>query len=196
VSRLLQVKRKENFTKLALALTAVGILMGDFVLDNQALAAEESRAQQDLRRQEREIREDAVREGGIKEDRNKGIIVPVKEVRVEGNKSMTERQILRLIPELEKKEVNIHTLSQELQMVNDNGALKLGAELQPAENAFIVVVNVKEGKNEHVNFQISNTGDAYTGDWRAMASYINTNISNNNDSFGISYVTSPGHWGT
>ncbi len=99
------------------------------------------------------------------------------------------------ISELKKSTVHIYELAKQLQQVNDNGAITLSTDFKPAgNNSYIVTLKVTEHDPEHVNVNISNTGNDFTGEWRLTTSYINANVSHQNDTIGVAYVTSPGHW--
>ena len=185
------MKMKKRKKGIATGVLAMLLLTPSF---HTAEAAEESRAQEDLQRQQEQIRENAAKEN-YTDTSTENLNLQVKSVRVEGQKKMSEGEILNLIPSIRAKSVNIHKLSQELQMVNDNGAMKLSADFRPDGDGFNVVIKVEEKETQHLRETISNTGDEFTGDWRMTTTYINTNTSNQNDTLGVSYVTSPGHWG-
>lgn len=121
--------------------------------------------------------------------------LPVESVEVSGCKRWRAADVLALVPELSKKSVNIKTLSKQIQIVNDGGVLNLNSDFQKTDSdAYHVVLTVEEKRSEGVVESLSNTGNRYTGDWRLTTSYMNANLTNHMDSFGMAYVTSPGHW--
>lgn len=152
------------------------------------------RAQEELAREARRISEQAARKNDdtFKSER---LFVAVTDVEVRGNKRMTEDEILALVPELKRTIVGVRRLSQQLQLVNDSGGLKLGAQFAPDGECYKVTVSVEEKKSEHVLISVGNTGNAYTGDWRLTTGYIGTNATHRADTVGAAVVTSPGHWG-
>ena len=185
---------KKGLTKSGkVALTAsigVGLVL---MLGSQTTEAAQTRAQADLSQNEQQVREQAAR--NVKVENVKDVAVSVKDVVLTGNEKMSKESLLALIPELKKSTVHIHELAKQLQQVNDNGALTLSTDFKPAgDNSYIATLKVKENDPEHVNVNISNTGNDFTGDWRLTTSYINTNVTRQNDTVGVAYVTSPGHW--
>ena len=181
---------KKKYLALAVAL---GLGMGAALPSVEA--ADQTRAQQDLQAQQQYIQQQA---GSTNAEVKLGkMTFDVGNVSVTGNNKMSEKSILRLVPELRNKTVNVRTLSKQIQLVNDNGAMHLTAYLHPGGSGkYDVEIKTEELKSQHVNVGISNTGNDYTGDWRLTASYIDSNISHSNDSLGIAFVTSPagGHW--
>ncbi|MGN0941850.1 MAG: ShlB/FhaC/HecB family hemolysin secretion/activation protein [Selenomonadaceae bacterium] len=119
----------------------------------------------------------------------------INSVKVVGNHSMGEKRILDLLPELSKETANVRMLSKQIQMANDTGALSMKTVFTPnAEGGYDVTVNVEEKDPDKFIIGVSNTGNEYTGNWRTSLSYINTNASQNADTIGLAYVTSPAHW--
>ena len=170
-----------------------GVVCGVASAAPQDEIGDHARAQEELSRETREISEQAARKNDstIKADQ---LFVAVTGIEVSGNKAMTEEEVLALVPELKRTIVRVHRLSQQLQLVNDAGGLKLGARFAPDGECYRVTVTVEEKKSDHVLVSVGNTGNAYTGDWRLTASYINTNASHHADTVGAALVTSPGHW--
>lgn len=152
-----------------------------------------SRAQEELEREQGRIYERAARENAEDIDVKK-LFVAVSNITVTGNQKMTESEVLDLLPELKRTLVSIHRLSQQIQLVNDTGALKLRTNFVPDGENYHVTVSVEEKKNDHVYITVDNTGNTYTGDWRLTTSYLNTNASHHADTIGVAAVTSPGHW--
>ena len=163
------------------------------MMGSQMTEAAETRAETDLKQNEQQVREQASR--NLKAELVKDAAVSVKEVVVSGNDKMSKSELLALIPELRKSTVHIHELAKQLQQVNDNGAMVLRADFQPAgKDLYVATLKVVENDPDHVNVNVSNTGNDFTGDWRLTTSYINTNVTHQGDSVGVAYVTSPGHW--
>lgn len=191
---------KKKYQALALALAGTALLGTGTVSAADAQTAVEQAASQDSARQSELDRAQAVRI-----DR---ITVPVAAVEVQESTSLTREVVLSLVPELEKNRVNVHTMSRQIQLVNDTGAARLQADLRAnPDGTFTVVVANEAQKNERYGVSVSNSGNEarkndwsgidgslgkeYMGDWRATLSYMNNNISKHSDSLGLAYVTSP-----
>ena len=156
--------------------------------------SDRSSATREIQRVGSDVRQEAEKNAKPMDVRNMN--VRVSAVIVTGVDSMSEKTIRALLPELSRDTVNIRKLSQEIQSVNDTGALVLGTEFTPAgAGAYRVTVNVQEKKSDHVRLSVSNTGTDETGDWRTSLTYLNTNFSGSADTFGAAFVTSPGHFG-
>ena len=156
--------------------------------------SDRSSASREIQRVGSDVRQEAEKNAKPMDVRNMN--VRVSAVIVTGADSMSEKTVRALLPELSRDTVNIRKLSQEIQSVNDTGALVLGTEFTPAgAGAYRVTVRVQEKKSDHVRLTVSNTGTEETGDWRTSLTYLNTNISGNADTLGVSFVTSPGHFG-
>lgn len=170
-----------------------------FILSSSASAAPQdtignpTQAQEELAREQGRIQEEARRES-TEQISVKKLFVAVSGVSVTGKQRMTEDEVLALVPELKRTLVSIHRLSQQIQLVNDTGALRLNANFTPDKDNYRVTVSVEEKKSDHVFITIDNTGNTYTGDWRLTTSYLNTNATNHADTVGAAIVTSPGHW--
>ncbi len=172
------------------ALLALG-LCG--LIGGMASAAPQENAKEELAREQGRIYQEASKETAeVKSPQD--ISVNVTEVVFTGNKRMSEDELRFLLPELKKEKVNIRRLSRQIQMANDTGSMKLGADFKPSAGGYRVTVSVEEKKSEHVNVTVDNTGNYYSGDWRATLSYLATNATNHADSFGVAAVSSPGHW--
>ena len=156
--------------------------------------SDRSSATREIQRVGSDVRQEAEKNAKPMDVRNMN--VRVSAVIVTGADSMSEKTVRALLPELSRDTVNIRKLSQEIQSVNDTGALVLGTEFTPAgAGAYRVTVNVQEKKSDHVRLSVSNTGTDETGDWRTSLTYLNTNFSGSADTFGAAFVTSPGHFG-
>ena len=156
--------------------------------------SDRSSASREIQRVGSDVRQEAEKNAKPMDVRNMN--VRVSAVIVTGADSMSEKTIRALLPELSRDTVNIRKLSQEIQSVNDTGALVLGTEFTPAgAGAYRVTVNVQEKKSDHIRLSVSNTGTDETGDWRTSLTYLNTNFSGSADTFGAAFVTSPGHFG-
>ena len=156
--------------------------------------SDRSSASREIQRVGSDVRQEAEKNAKPMDVRNMN--VRVSAVIVTGVDRMSEKTVRALLPELSRDTVNIRKLSQEIQSVNDTGALVLSTEFTPAgAGAYRVTVNVQEKKSDHVRLSVSNTGTDETGDWRTSLTYLNTNISGSADTFGAAFVTSPGHFG-
>ena len=174
---------------------AAALLTGSTLLTlGQASAAaggDRDSAARAIERSEMDVRSAAEKNAKAMDTRNMN--VRVSGITITGGNENTMRALL---PELSRDTVNIRRLSQEIQSVNDTGALILGTRFSPVgDGSYHVTVSVEEQKSDHVRLAVSNTGTAYTGDWRTSLTYINTNISGSADTFGAAFVTSPGHFG-
>ena len=119
-----QSMSKKKYLALAVAL---GLGMGAALPSVEA--ADQTRAQQDLQAQQQYIQQQA---GSTNAEVKLGkMTFDVGNVSVTGNNKMSEKSILRLVPELRNKTVNVRTLSKQIQLVNDNGAMHLTAYLHP-----------------------------------------------------------------
>ena len=177
-----------GFKKAALLVVGACCLVG-----GMAFAAPQEHAQEELTREQGRIRAEAERRSEeVKSP--KEFFATVTRVIVVGNEKMTEDEVLALLPELKKETANIRSLSRQIQMVNDTGSMKLGADFKPDGAGYLVTVSVEEKKSEHVFFSVDNTGNTYTGDWRTTLSYVSTNATHHADTFGAAVVSSPGHW--
>ncbi len=187
--RCLDMRKIRGVKKAALlALGLCGLIGG------MASAAPQENAKEELAREQGRIYQEASKEAAeVKSPQD--ISVNVTEVVFTGNKRMSEDELRFLLPELKKDKVNIRRLSRQIQMANDTGSMKLGADFKPdGAGGYRVTVSVEEKKSEHVNVTVDNTGNYYSGDWRATLSYLATNATNHADSFGVAAVSSPGHW--
>ena len=156
--------------------------------------SDRSSASREIQRVGSDVRQEAEKNAKPMDVRNMN--VRVSAVIVTGADSMSEKTVRALLPELSRDTVNIRKLSQEIQSVNDTGALVLGTEFTPAgAGAYRVTVNVQEKKSDHVRLSVSNMGTDETGDWRTSLTYLNTNFSGSADTFGAAFVTSPVHFG-
>ncbi|WP_106626109.1 ShlB/FhaC/HecB family hemolysin secretion/activation protein [Selenomonas massiliensis] len=156
--------------------------------------SDRSSASREIQRVGSDVRQEAEKNAKPMDVRNMN--VRVSAVIVTGADRMSEKTVRALLPELSRDTVNIRKLSQEIQSVNDTGALVLGTEFTPAgAGAYRVTVSVQEKKSDHVRLSVSNTGTDETGDWRTSLTYLNTNFSGSADTFGAAFVTSPGHFG-
>ena len=186
--------KKREARLLAAALLAGGSLIAAGQAAAAPADADRSSAAREIERSERDVRSAAEKNAPAMDVRNMN--VRVSAVIVTGNEKMSEQDVRALLPELSRETVNIRKLSQEIQSVNESGGVILGTEFTPAgAGAYRVTIRVKEQKSDHVRLSVSNTGTEYTGDWRTSLTYINTNLSNNADTLGVSFVTSPGHFG-
>ena len=186
--------RKNNYKLVAMALAGAGIMSvcGSNVADAAAPGADqvertiaEDQAQQELERE----RQKPSNQQAVGADR---ITVPATSVQIVSSKSLSEKEIRELVPELNKDMINIHTLSRQIQMLNDTGAAKVGANfISNHDGTFTVQVSNEAKDNDKFIFSLANIGNEYTGDWRATLSYLNNNLTGSADNFGVAYVTSP-----
>lgn len=125
----------------------------------------------------------------------KDLVLSADSIEVIGCKKMSEKEVIKLIPEITKKEINVRKLSRQIQMLKDSGAFDVNTDFQITEPGhYHVVVKVDERKTETFNLLASNSGDDYTGQWRLTSTYVNGNLTHQSDSLGLAWVTSPGHY--
>ena len=122
--------------------------------------------------------------------------LPVVEVVYENMDESTINEVKYLLPELKNETVNVEKLSKQIMMAKDAKAIQLSTDFkkQP-DGKFKAVVTAERLKNESVTIGTSNTGNQYTGEWRANVGYTNTDVSRRGDTFGVTYATSPNHLG-
>ena len=120
------------------------------------------------------------------------LVLEVESVTVKGCKKLNEAEIRRLIPELNNKQIRIGRLSKQIQLVKDSKSVDIDADFQPvADGVFKLVVSVKELRTDMFSLSLSNTGNEYTGKWRANLGWISNDITGHGDKLGLFYVTSP-----
>lgn len=118
----------------------------------------------------------------------------VDSITIKNTHRVTKSEILRLLPELNNKKINIKKLSKNIQIINDSGAISIKVQFVPSKDGkYNVFVLAEDGKRENYNIGVNNTGDDYTGNWRTNLTYVNNDVSQNGDSLGVTYVTSPNH---
>ncbi|WP_295918273.1 ShlB/FhaC/HecB family hemolysin secretion/activation protein [uncultured Anaerovibrio sp.] len=186
--------RKKNYRMMAMALFGAGIMSicGSNVADAAAIGAEqverpvaEDQAQQEVERERPKPSE----QQAVRADR---ITVPATSVQIVSSKSLSEKEVRELVPELNKDMINIHTLSRQIQMVNDTGAAKLGANFVSNHDGTFTVQVANEAKdNDKFVISLANNGNEYTGNWRTTFSYLNNNLTGSADNLGFAYITSP-----
>ena len=119
----------------------------------------------------------------------------VAEVKTQPTEHWSEERLRALAPELEKKEVDVGRLGQQIQMANDTKAVELKADFVRQENQeHQVTLTAEEKKKDTFTLSANNTGNEYTGDWRMGFTYQNHDFTGNADTLGLAFVTSPGHW--
>lgn len=120
-------------------------------------------------------------------------VLPVDAVRVERDeKAPSEERLLRLVPELSRKDVRVKVLARQIQAVNDGGAYTMRADFAQNDGGrYDITLHVETQKIDGVTISAANSGDDYTGDWRVSAVYTNKDISGRGDALGVAYVTSP-----
>lgn len=120
------------------------------------------------------------------------LVLSADSITVIGCKKLNEKEIRRLLPELNNKEVRIGRLSKQIQLVKDSKAVDINTDFRIiGDNKYAVTVKVDEKKTDHVVVSTSNTGNEYTGKWRTNIGFSSSDISGRADTLGIFYVTSP-----
>lgn len=116
----------------------------------------------------------------------------VTELVITGNKNHTEEEIKRLVPEATRPLVRPGKLSRQLSLLNDGQTMRIDSAFVPiGDKEYRLTLAVEEVKNDRFAISVNNTGNKYSGDWRLGLSWINTDITRNGDSLGLSYTTSP-----
>ena len=73
------------------------------------------------------------------------LVMGVSSVAIEGNQHWSESMIRRMVPSLNKSQIDVAELSKELQLVNDTNAAKLDADFQlQADGTYQLRLSVKE----------------------------------------------------
>lgn len=188
--------REKNCRLMAMTLAGAGVLalFGGNTVDAAAPGAQQversvadDHAQQELDRAKKQQQKETKQ--AVRADK---ITVPAAAVQIEASKSLSEKAVRSLVPELNKDRINIHKLSKQIQMVNDTGAAKLGANFVSNHDGTFTVKVANEAKdNDKFMLSFANNGNEHSGDWRATLSYLNNNLSKSADTFGMAYVTSP-----
>jgi len=127
--------------------------------------------------------------------KNEQLVFPTASVMIEKDEKVDEAEVRRLLPELRRSEIRVKKLSRQIQMVNDSKSMKLNADFRPkGDGTFDVVITAKHVQTDHITLGVNNTGNEYTGDWRASLAYTCADIDKNSGALGVSVVSSPGHW--
>ena len=118
----------------------------------------------------------------------------VTDVVIEGVEGYKADEIKRLLPELDKSDVDVNKLSKQIMLVNDGKAFKVNSDFKSQGNGnYKVVVSVEDLKDDQITVGISNTGSDATGNWRANVSYVNRDVTQRGDTLGVTYGTSLNH---
>lgn len=118
----------------------------------------------------------------------------VADVVIEGVDGYKAEEVKRLLPEIEKSDVDVSRLSKQIMLVNDGKAFKVNTNFKSQGNGtYQLVVTVEDLKDESVTVGISNTGNDATGNWRANVSYVNRDVTQSGDTLGVTYGTSLNH---
>lgn len=116
----------------------------------------------------------------------------VTELVITGNKRHTEEEIKRLVPEATRPLVRPGQLSRQLSLLNDGQVMRIESSFTPiADQEYRLTLFVEEVKNDKFAISFNNTGNKFTGDYRASLSWMNTDITKHGDALGIAYTTSP-----
>lgn len=118
----------------------------------------------------------------------------VTDVVIEGVEGYKADEIKRLLPELDKSDVDVNKLSKQIMLVNDGKAFKVNSDFKSQGNGnYKVVVSVEDLKDDQITVGIRNTGSDATGNWRANVSYVNRDVTQSGDTLGVTYGTSLNH---
>lgn len=121
-------------------------------------------------------------------------VLNVTNVDIQASEKVSADEIIRLVPELEKQQVNVSRLSKNIQIINDMGAMNLKTQFIPQDDgSYHALVLVEDGKKDVYSVGVNNSGDDFTGNWRTSISYGNRDLSQNGDALSVAYVTSPNH---
>lgn len=185
------MNKEAHSKRIAAALLAGGIFL--YGVGADAAAQEDRSAQREIERSEIAVRHAA--EGNAPQMEMHRERVRVSEIAVTGTLELKPERLLVLLPELKQETVSIKRLSQQIQTVNDTGALVFVTEFTPdGTGGYRVLVHADAQDNDHFRLGISNTGTKYTGQVRSSLTYVNNNVSGEADTLGVSVVTSPGHF--
>lgn len=190
----LEQKRLQRFVSVALACAGAISLLGATPAaaavhgnDQVGQTIAQDKAGKELAQAQEKVQQDTKQ--AVRADK---IIVPATSVTIESSTSLSVAAVRALVPELKREQINIHELSKQIQMVNDTGAVKLGATFTSNQDGtFAVNVTNLAKDNDKFGVSISNTGNEYSGDWRTTLSYVNKNFSGYADTLGAAFITSP-----
>lgn len=120
------------------------------------------------------------------------MVLKVSNVKYEGVDGALQDEVKRLLPEMGKAEVNVTTLSKQVQVANDAKAFYLITYFHPNDDGtYDVTVKADRQKTEQFAIGVNNFGNQYTGNWRTSLSYTNADIGGNSDTLALAYITSP-----
>lgn len=187
-------KRLRRFVTLGIACVSAATVYGASpslvyaaVNDQIEQTVGQDKAKEELDQAKKNVEKDTAQ--AVRPDK---VTVPVTSVSVEGTNGLDEDAIRTLVPELNKKQINIHELSKQIQLLNDTGAAKVGATfVSNQDGTFAVKVANEDKKHDKYGISFSNTGNEYSGDWRTTLSYVNNNTFGHADTFGAAFITSP-----
>ncbi len=121
--------------------------------------------------------------------------VTVSKVEMAQGSALSQPELLRLVPELAKKTVDVQRLSRQLALYNENGALAIAVRFERADGErYRAIAAARQSKPDAAGIFFSNSGSVYNGDWRATATYVNRNLSGRGDTVGVALTGSPDHW--
>ena len=116
----------------------------------------------------------------------------VSELVITGNKEHSEEEIKRLVPEATRPLVRTGKLSRQLSLLNDGQVMRIDSAFTPiGDQEYRLTLVVEEIKNDKFAISLNNTGNKFTGDWRVNISWMNTDMSDMGDAFGLAFTTSP-----
>ena len=100
-------------------------------------------------------------------------VLNVTNVDIQASEKVSADEIIRLLPELEKQQVNVSRLSKNIQIINDMGAMNLKTQFIPQDDgSYHAFVLVEDGKKDVYSVGVNNSGDDFTGNWRTSISYL------------------------
>lgn len=118
----------------------------------------------------------------------------VADVVIEGVEGYKADEVKRLLPEMEKSDVNVYRLSKQIMMLNDGKAFKVASNFKSnGDGTYKLIVSVEDLKDENITVGINNTGNDAAGNWRANVSYVNRDVTQSGDTLGLTYGTSLNH---
>lgn len=115
-------------------------------------------------------------------------------VEVSGNQRLSREAILQGLPGLtESSALDLHALHAQLQLANENPSRRLGVNFRPEKTPGDIVaqVRVQEFEPSKVMLNLSDTGNANSGDLRLSLAWQNTNVFQKDHVATLQYTMAP-----
>ncbi len=130
-----------------------------------------------------------------KADRLARSTIKVSEIKVLDGSVLSEKELRRRLPELTRSETHIKKLSRQLALYNESGAIKIHVNFVPVGANYRAEIKAERGQGIRYGVEFQNSGSTYTGDWRAIGTYVNHDINGHGDTLGLALVGAPDNGG-